>query len=284
MFKFIRRDRRRRHPIVMLEAVEARQLLSIVPAIVTAPGIVISGSGSVGVIKETRGVPFTVRLGTFFTLLPGDNLQAFISWGDGIKSQGTIKPLPTVGPGTAGYEVDGSHTYTSAGTFAIHVNVIKPGPTPTSPVVLVTTLDDTAIVARGNVNLTGKISGKYVAVPTAADLGALYQLTGVGSAGEMGPVAAKGSLSLPGFVTTGRATGTLTLSSISTTPLAGGTVTLKLTGPLEPGFGPVPATMTYTVTGGTGQFTGATGAGTVGVVLNSDGTFVLTIISIKPTV
>lgn len=284
MFRFLSRDRRRRRFGFMLEPIEGRALLSSVPAFSAAIGPVVSSTSAIGIIHATKGVEFTANLGTFLTIAPAKNLLALVTWGDGTSSPGKLKPMNVGAMNVVRFEVDGTHTYNVAGNFGIQVLVTKPGPTPTSPVVLVARLRDEAIVARGNVDLTGKISGRYTAAPTSIDVGALYFLNGTGTAGEMGPVAAKGSIHLPGFVTAGRATGTLMLSSISMSPLAGGTVSLKLTGPVQSGMGPVPSVMAYAVTGGTGVFSGATGGGTIGVTLKPDGTFLLTITSIKGVV
>src|SRR5205807_1807119 len=69
-----------------------------------------------------------------------------------------------------------------------------------------------------------------------------------GTAGALGAVSVSGKVKLPGFVASGHATGTLTLSNSQ------GSVTLALTGPLEPGFGAFPATLSYTVTSATGAY------------------------------
>ena len=291
MFKFHRRDRRqRRRSTWCFEPLEDRQLLSTVAA-VTAGISPVSGVGPTTgiVLHESRGVSFTASLGMFITPAPGTGLQANISWGDDSSSKGVIKPVAPVGIDQIEFEVDGTHAYTQVGTFPIHVVVYKPGPTPTSEVKLIATLNDTAIVTNGNINLTGKITGHYTAAPTAADLGALYLFTGTGSVADMGPVAAKGSLNLPGFMSVGHAMGTLTLTTISatpgsTSPVAGGSVTLKLTGPAEAGLGPIPSTLDYTVIGGTGKFAGATGSGSIAVTLGTGGSFTFLLTTIVPVV
>ena len=273
----------------MLELMEGRQLLSIVPAVMLSPVPVSTGGSSTGVLHETKGVAFTADLGSFFTVGPGTNLQALVTWGDGTTSKGTLKPIVSPAVNVVRFEVDGTHTYNAVGTFPIQVIVTKPGPTPMSPVGLVTTLHDEAIVSRGNLNLTGKISGHYTAAPTSIAIGALYQLTGTGTAGEMGPVAAKGTIAEPALIATAAATavatGTLTLSSISASAASGGgTVTLALTGSVQKAAGPLPLKMSYTITGGTGQFAGATGIGTIGISVSPGNAFVLTISSILPVV
>ena len=147
MFKLYRRDRRRRRFVSMLEQMEGRQLLSLMPAVMVSPGPVSTGGSSTGIINETRGVPFTADLGSFFTIAPGTNLQALVTWGDGTSSKGTLKPIVTPALSLVRFEVDGTHTYNAAGAFPITVIVTKAGPTPTSPVTLVTMLHDEAIVS-----------------------------------------------------------------------------------------------------------------------------------------
>jgi hypothetical protein len=250
---------------VVLEALECRQLLSVSAA--AAPSGPASGSI---VLHERAGVQFTADLGNFVFLAPGTNLQASVSWGDGSVSKGVIKADGIVGVDQIDFEVDGTHTYANAGTYAINAAVFLPGPTPTTEVRLVASFNDKAVVSRGNVLLNGSISGTYLLAPTSVDTGAEYIFTGAGTAGDLGAVYAQGNVILPGLVTTGHATGTLTLSSIGTTPANSGSVTLKLTGPAEPGFGQFPSTLNYVITGGTGAFAGATGAGSIAVTLSGN--------------
>ncbi len=289
MFKLHRRNRHGKRFVSMLEPMEGRQLLSIVPAVMLSPGPVSTGGSSAAILHETKGVSFTANLGSFFAAGPGTNLQALVTWGDGTSSKGTLKSTVTPAVNLVRFEVDGTHTYNAVGAFPITVIVTKSGPGPTSPVLLVTTLHDEAIVTGGNLNLTGKISGHYTAAPTSIAVGALYQLTGTGVAGEMGAVAAKGTITVPALIASstaaGVATGTLTLSSISASPVSGGgTVTLTLTGPVQKAAGPLPLKMSYTITGGTGQFAGATGVGTIGISVSPGNAFSLTISSILPVV
>ena len=250
---------------------------------------IVSPAASTGgvTLYDTAGVPFTASVGTFITIAPATNLKASITWGDGTSSDGALKAIGVVGIDEIKFEVDGAHTYAGAGTYPIHVVVIQPGPTPTSPDRLIATIDSTAIVSRGTLKLDGTIKGTYTLAPTAADIGAMYIFTGSGMAGDMGPVGAEGRVTLPGFITTGQATGTLTLTSAALTPVAGipGSVTLTLTGPPEPGFGPFPSMLSYVITGGTGRFAGATGSGTIAVTLDSpavDNGFTFVITSAPP--
>jgi len=234
-------------------------------------------------LHEQAGAQFTASLGTFITPAPARNLHAVINWGDGTTSKGTIVPAVVVGIDELKFEVDGTHTYKRPGTFGIKVTVTQPGPTSTSPIRLVATLRDRAIVAGSTVLLDGTISGKYSPAPVAADIGATYVFNGTGTAGALGSVLAHGLVTLPGFIATGQATGTLTLTESGPSATAvNNSVTLKLTGPTEPGFGPFPSTLSYTISSGTGAFAGATGSGSIAVTLNSDLTFTFVITSAAP--
>jgi hypothetical protein len=276
-------------PIAVLEFLEDRRLLStVVPApVAPIPAVV---------LHELPEVGFTTDLGNFVADAPASRLSADINWSDGTTSTGMIVADGSVAASATGasatemkYEVDGTHTYKNAGVYPITATVLEKGPTGTTYVLLLETFHDTAIVAHGNTNLDGTISGTYVAAPspvaspTAIILGAEYIFTGTGTAGVLGPVAAKGDIILPSpIAATGVATGTLTLTSISTMPADSGSVTLKLTGPIEKGKGTLPATLSYVITGGTGAFAGATGVGTIAITLGTDNSFTFDITSLLP--
>jgi hypothetical protein len=76
----------------------------------------------------TAGVPFTGSVATFTDVAPGANTrtaanyEAFISWGDGTTTIGTIASL-----GGTSYTVVGSHTYVGARTYPITVTIADPG-------------------------------------------------------------------------------------------------------------------------------------------------------------
>jgi hypothetical protein len=241
-----------------LESLEDRRLLSV--SVPPASGLT---------FQEKPGVQFTADLGTFTTLAPGANLKATINWGDGTTSAGTIKADGVAGLDEIIFEVDGTHTYKTAGTFAITATVIKPGPVPTTIETLVATLNDTAIVSKGNISLNGKITGTYSPAPFSPVLGATYVLNGTGTAGVLGAVSAHGTVFVPEAELSGHAAGTLTLTSLSAASANAGSVTLTLTGPTQVGFGPfsIPSTFTYVITGGTGVYANATGSGTIAVTL-----------------
>jgi hypothetical protein len=82
-------------------------------------------------LNATITVPFTANLGIFRTTVPVENLTAIINWGDGTQSVGKIVALPTADPLAAGaFAVVGGHTYSSLGSYQLHVSVISSSPTP----------------------------------------------------------------------------------------------------------------------------------------------------------
>jgi len=125
----------------MLESLERRQLFS-------AAGVSAVISPVTLTIDERAGMKFTANLGHFSTPTASNTLEATISWGDGTTSKGTLKELLTPTAASLTFEVDGTHKYKKAGTYDIQVNVLEPGPSPTTHVRLVANFDDTAIVAR----------------------------------------------------------------------------------------------------------------------------------------
>ena len=291
-----------RTPGSFIEILESRRLLSITPLIspIASPSLIgtlpiVTNTNQGVTLHEKAGVPFTASVGTFTTTEPQASLVARIAWGDGTASKGVIKALPNAGIVPL-YEVDGTHTYQKPGTYLIKVVVLEPGPTPTlpttigSPTKLISSWDSRAIVVGKNVLLDGTIKGTYSLAPTAFFLGAGYVFNGTGTAGDLGNVNAHGVVFVPPVFPTAtsfapRAYGTLTLTQV--TPLANAiinSVTLSLLGPPQTTTSGFPSTLSYKITGGTGTFTGATGAGTIAATLNSDGTFTFDLTSITPVV
>jgi hypothetical protein len=291
-----------------VELLEDRRLLSVTPLIVGVTPSISLGPAPVGVpmgqgvtLHEVAGVPFTASVGTFVTLAPGSNLHAFIRWGDGSSSQGTIKPDGIVGIDQIKFEVDGTHTYRRPGSFPINVTVYQSGPPGSlAPLRLIATIKSTAIVAGKNVALDGKITGNYSPAPVAAIFGGGYVFNGTGTAGDLGAVSAHGFVLLgpPGapipiaYPSPLSAFGTLTLTSTgpgagaSTTPVLN-SVTLTLSAPAPvtattSTTSTFPPTLHYVITGGTGTFVGATGTGTIAATLNPDMTFTFVITSDPP--
>ena len=109
------------------------------------------------------------------------------------------------------------------------------------------------------------LTGRYGVPGHPHDVGATFEFKGGGTAASLGTVTMAGSISLPGLVLGGRATGQITITN------SNGTVTLALRGRREAAFGPMPASVAYTITGGTGSYAGANGAGTVDVILAARG-------------
>jgi hypothetical protein len=106
-----------------------------------------------------------------------------------------------------------------------------------------------------HLTLKGQVSGVWSASQVVPDAGSDQSLTGSGSVQPLGAVGASADLQLPGFVALGQAQGRLTLANTH------GSITLALVGPPQQGFGGPPASLTYTITGGTGKYAGASGAG-----------------------
>ena len=236
-----------RHQVaIKIEPLEARRLMSV-------PGIV---------FHQHTGVKSTLNVGSFLAIAPATNLVASINWGDGATSTGKLKADGIVGIDEIVMEVDGTHAYRKAGTFAVHIIVAHSGPSAAGAVLQ--TFDDQIVVTSSFVKLNGTINGQYSLAPAVPDIGATYMLNGSGTVGDLAAVTASGTIKLPGFIARGRATGTLMLTGAS----PGDTLTLALTGPLERGFGPFPATLSYFVTAGTGAFAGLTGRGAVDAALS----------------
>jgi hypothetical protein len=266
----------------MVETLEGRELLSTTilhPAASAALAAAVATPVGGVTLHEQAGVSFTASVGTFVVLAPAPKLQASINWGDKTTSAGTITPVGPVNIDEIEFQVTGTHVYTATGTFPITTTVIQPGPTPTSLVKLITTIRSTAIVSGKVVSLSGAISGKYSLAPTAVTVGATYVFNGTGAVSPLGPVSGQGHATLPPLGATGNPTGTLTLTSIGATAAASGSVTLALTAPTQSSSGPFPTILTYTIIGGTGIFAGATGAGTIDVVLGPGNAFTFKFVS-----
>lgn len=211
-------------------------------------------------ITEPAGKQFTATVGNFNFPAPGGNMHASIKWGDGTTSVGTIKAVGATGIDVIKYAVVGTHTYKLPGTYPIHITVTR-ALVPTTTPFTVASINSTAKVT---LPLAGKITGTYSIAPTTnPDIGKLYLFTGTGTAGALGAVSATGSVRTLGFIAGGHATGTLTLSN------SHGSVTLTLTGPSQPGFSGLPASMTYQITSATGDYAGDTGSGSIAISLIS---------------
>jgi hypothetical protein len=103
--------------------------------------------------------PFTGIVGSFFDTDPSDNpsnLTATITWGDGHISTGTIVPQPNI-PGY--FEVQGTNTYTVAGTYAVNIVIANTSNQST-------TIASTATVAAATFVATGTSFPATPGVPT----------------------------------------------------------------------------------------------------------------------
>jgi hypothetical protein len=132
----------------------------------------------------------------------------------------------------------------------------------TSPVLPVPVLTGSIHAAAATAALTGTARGVYSSTSRNPDTGTTYYINAAGNLAGLGGTAVSGSMRTPGFVARGQATGTLTLYA------ARGTITLHLVGPTQPGFIALPATLSYTIGGGTRAYRGATGSGTVDLALH----------------
>jgi hypothetical protein len=153
------------------------------------------------------------------------------------------------------------HTYAQNGTYPIHIVITKSSPTALAALLpIVPAIESTAVVTTP-ISLVGTITGTYTTPFAVPDVGRNYHFQGSGTAGALGNVTATGSVTLPGFIASGRATGKLTLTNSQ------GSVTLLLAGPVEPGFGAFPSTLSYAIASGTGAYAGDTASGTIAATL-----------------
>ncbi|HZU12359.1 MAG TPA: hypothetical protein VFB58_05925 [Chloroflexota bacterium] len=105
--------------------------------------------------------------------------------------------------------------------------------------------------------LRGTIKGMGIRRMTNPDGGALYHWKGHGTVRPLGVVSGRGTNHAVGFISQGTPTGTMTLTSTA------GSIKLKITYDQTRGFAPLPTHGLYTITGGTGQYAGAHGSGSV---------------------
>ena len=111
--------------------------------------------------------------------------------------------------------------------------------------------------------LNGTLHGGYVFNHLNPDTGGTYQFGVEGKVTPLGQTGDSGRVQTTGFIASGMATGTMTISAPR------GSLKLQLTGPVQGGFAALPATLSYTITGGTHSYRGATGSGSMVVTLNS---------------
>jgi hypothetical protein len=112
------------------------------------------------------------------------------------------------------------------------------------------------VVKPHHVSLNGEIGGKFSLAPGIPDIGSSQTLTGSGTVSTLGHVTGSGILTTPGFIAWGRSTGMFKLSN------ANGSVTIQLTGPLTPGFSPLPRKFAFKIVAATGKYVGDVATGT----------------------
>lgn len=111
--------------------------------------------------------------------------------------------------------------------------------------------------------LLGTANGTYSNLSVHIGGGQSYHLGGSAAVGLLGQVDVEGTIKAVGAVVKGTATGTITLSNKS------GQITLGLTGPLQSGLSPLPATFQYTITSSSGAYQGLTSSGQVRLSLST---------------
>jgi hypothetical protein len=107
--------------------------------------------------------------------------------------------------------------------------------------------------------LTGTIVGKYTVSDGNPDTGATFRLLANGRVSPLGKSGLTALIQTPINVGNFSATGSATLFKPR------GSVKMTYVGPIGPSPAPLPATLSYTITGGTGAYRNATGAGSIAV-------------------
>ena len=122
-----------------------------------------------------------------------------------------------------------------------------------------------ATAAPATVNFTSATSGVYVAIQARPITGLQFTVTTEGIAAGGGVVSVFGKLNTPGFTAKGKTTGTLIVFS------AAGDLTLAVAGTTQAGFSGLPATLNFTIVGGTGVFKHHfAGKGTIAVAVQTE--------------
>lgn len=141
--------------------------LRTAPITVTSIALVSDLSATATPIAPYANVPFSGKVGTFtvgYSTSPPSAFSATMDWGDTTSAPVTV--TQPGGPGTP-YEVDGSHTYTSAQIYTTHLTV-----TDLSLASNTTSSSSTATVSAQPVTLaavplTGQVVGTMFTVPVA---------------------------------------------------------------------------------------------------------------------
>jgi hypothetical protein len=124
------------------------------------------------------------------------------------------------------------------------------------------TLTVDSLQVHDKANLAGNGSGDFTVGALVPDAGTIYRLTGSASVGLLGRVTVSGTVQSTGFILIGRAMGELTLNNSQ------GSVTLQLTGPVQPGFSPLPKVFHFSVVSATGSYKGLKVAGSIEITLD----------------
>jgi hypothetical protein len=112
------------------------------------------------------------------------------------------------------------------------------------------------------ISLQGTVRGGYFVSFGVPDVGSTYRIGTVGRLTPLGQTSEAAQVHTTGFIATGTATGTMTIRG------SRGSLALKLVGPVQPGFSPLPSTLSYTINGGSRAYQHASGSGTIAVTLN----------------
>lgn len=142
---------------------------------------------------------------------------------------------------------------------------VNGGPVNSSTATIPSAAGNRVLVHRPShrLRLHGSLTGSYSTPSVTADVGREYDFTGSGAVVPLGAANIAAKVTSPGFILAGFATGQVTLTG------AHGSVTLSVKGPKEPGFGPLPTRLAFIITGGTGNYAGAKGAGHVRIQVNA---------------
>jgi hypothetical protein len=111
--------------------------------------------------------------------------------------------------------------------------------------------------------LNGTLHGGYLLNGLNPDVGGTYQVGVEGKMTPLGQAGASAKIQTAGFIAQGVATGAMTIAAPR------GNLKLQLTGPVQSDPASLPATLSYTIIGGTRSYRGATGSGSIAITLDS---------------
>ncbi len=140
------------------------------------------------------------------------------------------------------------------------ITPVTPPPEPLIPLIG-GTLIPAARDSSAQPPLDGKGHGNYSASKVMSDAGTDYHLHGSANLTPLGQVSVRGSVHSVGFIAEGHAEGRLTFRN------SHGSVTIAVEGPLQKAFSPLPHRFRYHIVSASGDYSGMTGHGTLGLVL-----------------